>query len=598
MTTSSTHDSPTITISDNIEISPPQRPTLPGAARRVPSFLGEVTIMVDSDNSTRFPGWYDDPDDSSMERFWDGRQWTDSVRDAATASAARTDVLVDLTSLQPTVGARPASDPQPTIEPAPVEATAPVADPTPAPEPMPKAEPEPVAEVKPAPEPVAKPVRAAQAEPVADAGPSVENSPEPLPTRRAGEAADKAADKNKMGLFATPRNADVKAPGSNGAAGAPRETSPTPQPNARTGLFDKPSKQSNANASPLRTTDATTSVATPMADIIKTTAEAAVPQTPAVPQAEAAKLEAADLEGAATSQAARTRNNAKLAGQLEAAKEHLSQTTGPLASPSSKMAETRAKREAEARKSESAAIVENLKPKKTTAKADAKVGTKAQPSPVVPKSKPKPVVPAAKAQQSAKSQPAAKATPSKPSVAVDTSAEPGSNKRWGALAALAGLCLAAGGFLLGFLVGGGDSEDAASAPAPTTEAVTTTIVQTDPEPAVVADQETLDALAAAEARVEELEGDSSETAERIASLEGDVETLTDERDNEQAHNELLQSWFTADVLSRSQGSWDAEVARACALDSEPTIDDLNYGRRLEVVGTPADLLAAVQECRS
>ncbi len=97
-------------ISSNIEISPPQRSTLASAARRIPSYLGDITIMVDSNNSTRFPGWYTDPRSPDMERFWDGRTWTDSTRDAETASAARADVVVDLTTVPGIVSTKPADD--------------------------------------------------------------------------------------------------------------------------------------------------------------------------------------------------------------------------------------------------------------------------------------------------------------------------------------------------------------------------------------------------------------------------------------------------------------------------------------------------------
>ncbi len=121
-------------------------------------------------------------------------------------------------------------------------------------------------------------------------------------------------------------------------------------------------------------------------------------------------------------------------------------------------------------------------------------------------------------------------------------------------------------------------------------------------------EEQREALAAVEADRDALEAELERVnalAEQSTAAEAELEeALTElraELDNSRSHNEILLTWFTSDVRGRSEAAWDGEVARACAALSgqgrtEATTDDVVYGNWQELMGTEADLVAAVDEC--
>lgn len=174
--------------------------------------------------------------------------------------------------------------------------------------------------------------------------------------------------------------------------------------------------------------------------------------------------------------------------------------------------------------------------------------------------------------------------------------EPRSSRR--ALALVGAACALGGAFVVGLLIGNqsGGSSDGETASVTTVVTTTSELAMTD-EPETIAGP-SQDELDAALLRVTELEANEESIAADLETARADAETAQAEAANLAEHNELLQSWFTSQVISRSQGLWDNEVVRGCSLESAPSIDDLRYTRNLEVIGTPADLLAAVEACRA
>ncbi|MFT7597390.1 MAG: hypothetical protein ACI8TP_000308 [Acidimicrobiales bacterium] len=92
--------------------------------------------------------------------------------------------------------------------------------------------------------------------------------------------------------------------------------------------------------------------------------------------------------------------------------------------------------------------------------------------------------------------------------------------------------------------------------------------------------------------------DIDELEAMLVESEAAVDALTVARDNEQAHNDLLQTWFTPEVRDRSERNWNAEVDRACSADAPPTIENTNYTRAMELMGTHTDLVNAVAVCKT
>lgn len=96
----------------------------------------------------------------------------------------------------------------------------------------------------------------------------------------------------------------------------------------------------------------------------------------------------------------------------------------------------------------------------------------------------------------------------------------------------------------------------------------------------------------------ELQDQLDAVASELDNAQLELEALTIERDNEQAHNDILQTWFTPEVRDRSERNWNAEVERACASDAAPTLENTSYTRAMELMGTHADLVAAVAQCQA
>ncbi len=165
----------------------------------------------------------------------------------------------------------------------------------------------------------------------------------------------------------------------------------------------------------------------------------------------------------------------------------------------------------------------------------------------------------------------------------------------------------AGAFLVGLLVGNRGSTSASSSTDTTEASVASSTTEPDDPSNLGADGADSDGdadddfgadLEIALARVDELEADRETMAADLEAAQAATDDAVAVADNLAEHNELLQSWFTTQVISRSQGLWDREVARGCALEAPPTIEELSYTRDLEVIGTPADLFAAVEVCRA
>lgn len=151
------------------------------------------------------------------------------------------------------------------------------------------------------------------------------------------------------------------------------------------------------------------------------------------------------------------------------------------------------------------------------------------------------------------------------------------------------------GGLIGWLIGRSSDDGGATADLPsTTEAVASSEATSSEEAAVettVPTSQPDDEVAAAGQDVDEL---SIELDEARAQ----VDALTVERDNALEHNEILQTWFTPQVRSNAESSWNSEVQRACDAEAEPTIENTNYTRRMELMGTAADLVTAALVCRA
>lgn len=179
-----------------------------------------------------------------------------------------------------------------------------------------------------------------------------------------------------------------------------------------------------------------------------------------------------------------------------------------------------------------------------------------------------------------------------------TAGDDNGQRNWVAIGLVGAACALAGTFLLGVVVGGsGGGDGDGGEPASPVSTTATTSSPTTSAPAEADDGATQAALDEATARVDELETREDELDARVVALEEELGAVSASADNLAEHNRLLQTWFTADVLARSQSAWDGEVARVCQLADTPTIDDVNYIRALEVIGTPADLLDAALDCR-
>jgi hypothetical protein len=95
------------------------------------------------------------------------------------------------------------------------------------------------------------------------------------------------------------------------------------------------------------------------------------------------------------------------------------------------------------------------------------------------------------------------------------------------------------------------------------------------------------------------------TEDRLGALEAELDDAANdtggvaaERDRLQAHNDLLRTWFAADLIAQGQTAWDTEVARACEAADGGVVasEQLRYVAAMELIGTGDDLARAVQEC--
>ncbi len=155
---------------------------------------------------------------------------------------------------------------------------------------------------------------------------------------------------------------------------------------------------------------------------------------------------------------------------------------------------------------------------------------------------------------------------------------------------------------VGFLAGrssGGDASSSEIAATPISadapEASTATQIDED-SPAgndAVDGQEAL-----LQAEIDSLTSEREALSAELDAAVGSIEEITVERDDALDHNELMQTWFTAEVRDRSERDWNNEVDRACSADSEPTLDNTNHTRSMELMGTHEGLVRAVLECRA
>lgn len=161
-----------------------------------------------------------------------------------------------------------------------------------------------------------------------------------------------------------------------------------------------------------------------------------------------------------------------------------------------------------------------------------------------------------------------------------------------------GLALLLLGGLIGWAIGrsGNDdpvvSDDQASVATTAGDTATPSADETtDDTEAGASDVEADDATAELQTTVDDLTSELEATG-------AEVDALTVERDNALEHNEILQTWFTADVRANSERAWDLGVQRACDADADPTIENTSYTRAMELIGTHADLVTAALVCRS
>ncbi len=151
----------------------------------------------------------------------------------------------------------------------------------------------------------------------------------------------------------------------------------------------------------------------------------------------------------------------------------------------------------------------------------------------------------------------------------------------------------AGGLAVQRFVLDDSSSDAASTPTtlpPTTATPSTTTTEDTGETERLAAQ--LEAIEA------ELAVVTAERDEALATPDGETAALEAQIANLETHVDTMRSWFTTEILSDADAAFEAEIARACAADAEPTLDNTNYTNRMEPAGTHADIVAAALACRA
>jgi hypothetical protein len=163
------------------------------------------------------------------------------------------------------------------------------------------------------------------------------------------------------------------------------------------------------------------------------------------------------------------------------------------------------------------------------------------------------------------------------------------------LVLLVGVAALVAGFFVGRLSDGDD--DVAGSLASTGSESS---LATEAELAQIEETATVEIQAELDSTSAELDSTSAE----LEAVSGDLDDatvaigdLTVERDDALAHNALLQTWFRPEVRARSDRDWNGEVTRACAAEDEPTLENTNYSRSMELVGTHNGLVQAIVECR-
>ena len=85
----------------------------------------------------------------------------------------------------------------------------------------------------------------------------------------------------------------------------------------------------------------------------------------------------------------------------------------------------------------------------------------------------------------------------------------------------------------------------------------------------------------------------------LEARDSELETIATERDSAVEHAQLMQTWFSDDVIEQSQADWDAEISRVCGLVAEGAElqpDLIEYTRPMEIIGSPGSLFDAIGNC--
>ena len=154
--------------------------------------------------------------------------------------------------------------------------------------------------------------------------------------------------------------------------------------------------------------------------------------------------------------------------------------------------------------------------------------------------------------------------------------------------------------LIGGLIGWAIGRSGNDSPVPNEQASVSTTDGSTSTSAEQADntETTVDATDEADGATAELQTTVDDLSAELEAAGAEVDALTVERDNALEHNGILQTWFTADVRANSERAWELGVQQACDAEADPTIENTNYTRAMELIGTHADLVTAALVCRA